>query len=364
MEKVRVGMIGCGGIATGKHMAALRKQHRRAEMVAFCDSMPEKAEKAAKEFGAEGAKIYSDYRRLLEDKTIDAVHICTPNRTHAEISVAAMEAGKHVMCEKPMAKTAAEARKMAEAAKRTGMKLAIGYQNRYTPEVWTMKRAADSGEFGEIYYAKAHALRRRAVPTWGVFLSEYEQGGGPLIDIGTHALDMTLWVMNNYKPKMVVGSVYKKLGDQTETGNAWGDWNPAEYTVEDSAFGFIQMENGATVSLESSWALNVADPMEARTTICGTLGGADMLDGLRFNKVQYGYPTLTKFAVGPDGAEFYDGKGETPADKECRLWLDAILEDKEVIAKPEEALVVSEILEAIYVSGKTGKPVYFGKENI
>lgn len=358
MEKLRVGIIGCGGIANGKHMPALSKQDR-AVMVAFCDIVQERAAEAAKNFGEEGAKVYTDYRALLEDKSIDVVHVCTPNRSHAEISIAAMEAGKHVMCEKPMAKTAAEARQMAEAAKRTGKKLAIGYQNRCTPEVWTMKRAADAGEFGEIYYAKAHAVRRRAVPTWGVFLNEYEQGGGPLIDIGTHALDMTLWVMNNYKPKMVMGSVFKKLGDQTETGNAWGDWDPKEYTVEDSAFGFIKMENGATISLESSWALNIADPMEARTTVCGTLGGADMLDGLRFNKVQYGYQTITKFAMGPGGVAFYDGASETAADKDCRLWLDAVLEDKEVIVKPEQALVISEILEAIYLSGKTGKPIYF-----
>ncbi len=361
MEKLRVGIIGCGGIANGKHMPALAKQEK-AEMVAFCDILPEKAEEAAAKYGTKDAKVYSDYRALLEDKTIDVVHVCTPNRSHAEISIAAMEAGKHVMCEKPMAKTAAEARLMTEAAKRTGKKLSIGYQNRFTPEVWTMKRAADAGEFGEIYYAKAHAVRRRAVPTWGVFLNEYEQGGGPLIDIGTHALDMTLWVMNNYKPKMVMGSVFKKLGDQTETANAWGDWDPKEYTVEDSAFGFIKMENGATISLESSWALNIADPMEARTTVCGTLGGADMLDGLRFNKVQYGYQTITKFAMGAGGVAFYDGKSETPSDKDCRLWLEAILEDKEVIVKPEQAMVISEILEAIYISGKTGEPVYFGEE--
>lgn len=360
METIRVGIIGCGGIACGKHMPALSKD-KRAQIVAFCDILPEKAQKAAMEFGTRDKSVYTDYRALLEDKTIDAVHICTPNRSHAEITVAALEAGKHVLCEKPMAKTAQDARRMLDAAKKSGKKLSIGYQNRCTPEVWTMKRAADAGEFGEIYYAKAHALRRRAVPTWGVFLNEYEQGGGPLIDIGTHALDMTLWVMNNYKPEMVMGSVFKKLGDQTETGNAWGDWNPAEFTVEDSAFGFIRMENGATISLESSWALNIADPMEARTTVCGTKGGADMMDGLRFNRVQYGYQTITKFAMGAGGVAFYDGKQETAGDKECRLWLDALLEDKEPVVKPEEALVVSEILEAIYLSGKTGEPIYLNK---
>lgn len=360
METIQVGIIGCGGIANGKHMPALQKD-KRARMVAFCDILPEKAQKAATDFGTEDATVYTDYRALLEDKTIDAVHICTPNRSHAEIAIAALESGKHVLCEKPMAKTAQDARRMLDAAKKSGKKLSIGYQNRCTPEVWTMKRAAKAGEFGEIYYAKAHAVRRRAVPTWGVFLNEYEQGGGPLIDIGTHALDMTLWVMDNYKPAVVMGSVFKKLGDQTETGNAFGDWDPAAYTVEDSAFGFIRMENGATISLESSWALNIADPMEARTTICGTKGGADMMDGLRFNRVQYGYQTITKFAMGSGGVAFYDGKQETAGDRECRLWLDALLEDKEVVVKPEEALVISEILEAIYISGKTGEPVYFNK---
>lgn len=168
------------------------------------------------------------------------------------------------MCEKPMAKTAADAQKMLDAARKTGKKLTIGYQNRCRPDSLLMKKAVDAGALGDIYFAKAHAIRRRAVPTWGVFLNEYEQGGGPLIDIGTHALDLTLWMMDNYKPKAVLGSTFKKLGNQTETGNAWGDWDPKEFTVEDSAFGFVTMENGATIILESSWALNTLDVREAR----------------------------------------------------------------------------------------------------
>ena len=219
---VKIGIIGCGGIANSKHMPALSKLED-VQMVAFCDIIEERAAKAAKEFGTPDARVYTDYKELLKEKNIDVVHVLTPNREHSFITVESLEAGKHVMCEKPMAKTTKEAQAMLDAAKRTGKKLTIGYQNRYRPDSWYLKQACDNGELGEIYFAKAHALRRRAVPTWGVFLNEYEQGGGPLIDIGTHALDLTLWMMDNYRPKMVVGSVYKKLGQQTQSGNAWGD---------------------------------------------------------------------------------------------------------------------------------------------
>ena len=357
-KKLRIGIIGCGGIANQKHMPSLAKASEKASMVAFCDIVEERAAKAAKVYGAEGAKVYTRYQDLLADTTLDAVHVCTPNRSHSEITVAALEAGKNVLCEKPMAKTAAEARRMVEAAERTGKKLCIGYQNRYRPDSRLLKKAVERGDLGDIYYAKAHAVRRRAVPTWGVFLNEYEQGGGPLIDIGTHALDLTLWTMNNYEPKSVMGTVFHKMADQTDTGNAWGDWDPKTFTVEDSAFGYITMKNGALILLEASWALNTLDVKEARTTLCGTLGGADMEDGLRINKADLGVLTTIKPAQGK-GVDFYDNAALSPAELEASLWLDALLNDTDVMVKPRQALVVTEILEAIYESARTGKPVVF-----
>ena len=357
-KELKVGIIGCGGIANSKHMPSLAKL-KNVKMVAFCDIILERAEKAAKEFGTSDAKVYKNYQELLKDTSIDVIHICTPNKSHADITVAALEANKHVMCEKPMAKTAKEARRMLEAAKCTDKKLTIGYQNRFREDSEYLHQACKRGDLGEIYFAKAHALRRRAVPTWGVFLNEEEQGGGPLIDIGTHALDLTLWMMGNYKPKTVMGNVYHKLGDQKNTANAWGDWNSEEFTVEDSAFGFITMENGATIILESSWALNTLDIGEAQTTLCGTKAGADMKQGLRINGVEFNKTYVKKPQFGADGVDFYDGYSETPADKEARMWIDAILKDIDPIVKPEEALVVTEILEAIYESAKTGKAVEF-----
>src|SRR5690625_3867780 len=262
-EKLKVGIVGCGGIANGKHLPSLRKLEQ-IELVAFCDIVLDRAEKAAKEYGDDQSLVVEDYRELLKDASIDVVHVLTPNSSHAEISIAALEAGKHVMCEKPMAKTTEEARAMVEAAERTGKKLTIGYDNRYRADSLHLNKLVRQGDLGEIYFAKAHAIRRRAVPTWGVFLNEEEQGGGPLIDIGTHALDLTLWMMDNYKPKAVLGSVYHKLSDIENAANAFGPWDPEEFTVEDSAFGFVKMENGATIVLESSWPLNTLDVDEAK----------------------------------------------------------------------------------------------------
>lgn len=357
-KKLKVGIIGCGGIANGKHMPSLSKLDM-VEMVAFCDIVEEKAIKAAKDFGTEDAKVYTDYKELLKDNSIDVIHVCTPNKSHSFITVDALYSGKHVMCEKPMAKTSEDAKKMIEAAKETGKKLTIGYQNRFRADSQYLHKACESGQLGEVYFAKAHAIRRRAVPTWGVFLNEEEQGGGPLIDIGTHALDLTLWMMNNYKPKYVVGNTYHKLSSKENAANAWGAWDPKKFTVEDSAFGFITMENGATIVLESSWALNSLDIKEAKTTLCGTEGGADMEDGLRLNGENFGKLYATKVDTVTGGVDFYDGNAEKPEEMEARLWIESILNDTQPVVRPEEALVVTQILEAIYESSKTGKPIYF-----
>ncbi len=358
---IKVGIIGCGGIANGKHMPSLKKVED-CEMVAFCDIIPERAEKAAKEFGTPDAKVYTDYKELLKDPEIEVVHVCTPNRAHSFITVDALEAGKHVMCEKPMAINSAEAKKMLDAAKRTGKKLSIGYQSRFRDDSQYMKAEAEAGTFGDIYYAKATALRRRAVPTWGVFLNEYEQGGGPLIDIGTHALDLTLWIMNNYKPKYCVGTTYHKLNKDTEQGNAWGNWDPDKFTVEDSAFGFVVMENGATIVLESAWALNTLDVREAVTSVCGTLAGADMNNGLRINGIRHGRQYVLEPSFKAGGVAFNDGKkGDSMADREERLWIDAVRNNTEPVTLPEQAYCVTRILEGIYESAKTGEIYYFDR---
>lgn len=360
-ETVNIGMIGCGGIAMGKHLPSLQKM-AAVRLTAFFDIDEPRAQSAAEQFGVEGAKVYASYQELLADPNIDAVHILTPNSTHAEITVSALEAGKHVMCEKPMAKTSEEARLMVEAAKRTGKKLTIGYQNRFRPDSQHLHALCERGDLGEIYFAKGLAIRRRAVPTWGVFLDEEKQGGGPLIDIGTHALDLTLWMMNNYKPKVVLGSAYHKLGSQPNSTNAWGPWDPDKFTVEDSAFGFIVMENGATIVLESSWALNTLQVGEAKTLLCGTKAGADMLDGLRINGEEFGKLYAKQVQLGGDGVDFYDGSRElSAADLEATQWIECLLNDTNPVVKPEEALVVTEILEAIYESSKTGQAIYFGK---
>jgi predicted dehydrogenase len=281
----------------------------------------------------------------LKDSSIEVIHVCTPNDSHAEISIESLESGKHVMCEKPMAKTAADARRMLEASMRTGNKLTIGYNNRFRADSRYLKEICEAGELGEIYFAKAHAIRRRAVPTWGVFLDEEKQGGGPLIDIGTHALDLTLWAMNNYEPKVVLGRTHHKLSQTKNAANAFGSWNPEEFTVEDSAFAMIQMKNGASIVLETSWALNMLDEKEAKCTLCGTLGGADMEEGLRLNGEKNSRLYTNSVELNTGEVAFFKGEAESDVELEARLWIEAVVNDTDPIA--------------IYKSSKTGEAIYF-----
>lgn len=360
MRIVKVGIIGCGMIAGGKHMPSLSKLDN-VKMAAFCDLKIERAEEAAKKYGVPGAKVYTNYKDLLAMEDIEVVHVLTPNSSHAPISIDALESGKHVMCEKPMAITGAEAKAMYEAHLRTGKKLTIGYQNRSSARNQLLKKMIADGELGEIYFAKAVATRRRGVPTWGVFLDKEKQGGGPMIDIGTHSLDLTLSLMNNYEPESVVGSVFHKLKHTENAANEWGSWDPDKFEVEDSAFGYVKFKNGATVIIESSWALNIAE--SGAGLLCGTKGGADFVNNeLRINGERDGSLYLNKINVNPNARQLFRGEQMTDFEYEAKQWIHSIVNDTDPLVKPREAMIVSQILEAVYISADTGKPVYFEKE--
>ena len=354
--KLQIGIIGCGGIANQKHFPALSRLGDLCESVAFCDIIRERAEKAAQSFGTKDGKVYENYKELLNDPKIDVIHVLTPNATHCPITVDALDAGKHVLCEKPMSHSTKDAKLMVEAAKHSNKKFTIGYQNRFRKEIQTLHKACEAGRFGDIYFAKAHAVRRRAVPTWGVFTNKALQGGGALIDIGTHALDLTLWLMNNYKPKSVMGSVFYKMAEQTE-GNLFGPWDPKTFDVEDSAFGFIKMENGATIFLEAAWALNVSESREASATLCGTLAGAEVKSGMSYSNGGELIISTAEFgelydehlaATGP--VAYFNGPHAEVGFIEAKQWLLSIINDAEPLVKPEQAFIVTQILDAIYQS--------------
>ena len=367
MGKLKIGVVGCGGIANQKHFPAMKANSDLCEIVAFCDIIKERAEKGAAEFGAEGARVYEDFRDLLADEEVEVVHVLTPNVAHCPITVAAFEAGKHVYCEKPMAHNTIDAKQMIDAWRKSGKHFTIGYQNRFRSEVQNLKKACEAGDLGEIYYGKAHAVRRRAVPTWGVFPDKSKQGGGPLIDIGTHALDLTLWMMDNYEPASVSGSVFYKLGglQQATEGNLFGPWDPETFEVEDSARGFIKMKNGTTITLEAAWAINMSESREASTTLCGTKAGAEIYSGMSYQQDQLVYnrgrngQLMDEKLAGGGAIAYFEGGASQPGVIDNRQWLESIINGTDPVVKPEQAFVVTQILEAIYESAETGKEVVF-----
>ena len=364
---LKIGFIGCGGIANQKHFPGMQ-QEEGVELVAFCDIVKERAEKGAKEYGVTGAKVYTDYKELLADASIDAVHVLTPNVSHCEITVAALEAGKHVLCEKPMAATTSDAQKMLDARDKTGKLLTIGYQYRHLHENAVAKKVIDDGWLGDVYYAEACYVRRRGVPTWGVFMDKEKQGGGPLIDIGTHALDLTLFLMNNYDVDYVVGTSFEKLGrllDPDQQGQtSWfqgmpDPWNNKTYEVEDFAVGYIKMKNGAVIHLKASWALNMVTK-PGMALLCGTKGGLDTYDDrVRLNHVVGGQQAVTM--VGEKVTPFIPGfsAGQAPPSKEAQIWVKALKGEGDLFVTADQAFVVTKVLDAIYESSRTGKAVHF-----
>jgi len=225
--------------------------------------------------------VYTDYRDMFEREKLDAVVICTPNKFHAPASIAALDAGLHVLCEKPMALDPVEARAMVAAAERNGKILSIAFHYRHMAPVRAARRVVDSGELGNVYMARVYALRRRGIPSWGTFVQKHIQGGGAMIDFGVHLLDTALWLMGNPQPIEVCASISQHLGKAPNV-NPWGQWNYHEFTVEDQAAAFIRFANGASMLLECSWALNIPESHE-NISLSGTTAGLDVFP-LKVNK--------------------------------------------------------------------------------
>ena len=199
MDKIRIGLVGCGGVAFWAHIPALKQFGDAIEVVAVCDLIKERAENAAREFGA--SHIFTDYNDLVTLNEVDVVDICTPNYIHSEIAVKALENGKHVFCEKPDAITVPQVTAMKTAAEQSGKHLMVMRNNRFVAESQYAKKFIESGKCGEIYAGRCGWIRRRGIPGKGGWFTTKElSGGGPLIDLGVHMLDLAIWMMGNPHP--------------------------------------------------------------------------------------------------------------------------------------------------------------------
>ncbi|MBX4147027.1 Gfo/Idh/MocA family oxidoreductase [Paenibacillus sp. FSL W7-1279] len=274
MKSINVGVIGTGSISA-MHLQSYEK-HANANLLAVCDLNEERAQRAAEKYGA--TKVYTDYNELLADPEIDAVSICTWNNTHAEISIAALNAGKHVLVEKPLCRTVEEALQVQEAVKSSGKLLQVGFVRRYDPNAQMLREFADKGEFGDIYFAKASSVRRLGNP--GGWFSDIERsGGGPLIDIGVHVIDLCWYMMGRPKPVSVSANTYRKLGNRSNVRNLSfykaADYDAEKNTVEDMANAMIRFENGASLLVDVSFTLHSKENLQS-VKLYGDKGGFEI----------------------------------------------------------------------------------------
>lgn len=345
MKTFNVGIIGTGGIANGAHIPALEKQPD-VKIVALCDINEEALKNTAEKCGIDKDHQFADYNKLLEMNDLDAVHICTPNDTHMDPTIQALKAGKHVICEKPIGRNPEEGQKMVDAAAKSGKKFMVAQCWRWNPDVQALKRFIDAGELGDVFMARVWAMRRRGIPGWGVFINKEKQGGGPLIDIGVHILDFTMYLLGNPKPIAASGKTYTNIGKEPGHVGNLGEWDWKNYTVEDYAAGFVRLDNGASLVIESSFAANIKED-KFTTTFLGTKGGAQT-GPLEIYGEQHG--VLTNMTpTGMKQANIYEG--------EVRAFYDAIRDDTEVPVTGEQALNVIKIIDGIYRSSDAGKEV-------
>jgi predicted dehydrogenase len=348
--RLRVGVIGLG--IGRKHILGWR-EHPDVDVVAVADTDAKRLARIGDEFGIEGR--YASAQAMLKAERLDVVSVCTPNKFHCELTIAAFEAGCHVLCEKPMAMNAAEGREMLAAAQRTGKRLMINFSYRFSAQSRALKAQVDAGVFGEFYFGRTMWHRRRGMPGFGGwFGTRALAGGGPLIDLGVHRLDLALWLMGYPKPVWVMGSTYDPIASELATRAG------KTFDVEDLAAALIRFDNGATLAVEASWASNIQEAELMETRLLGTRAG------LLQKNLDEGYTFDAHIFIEQNGAQF-DMHLNPPADDAHSAmyeYAEAILCDVPHPASGEEGLIVMEILDAIYASAAVGEPIQVSKRAV
>ena len=346
-KKFRVAFIGCGGISH-THMAALSEMPD-VEVDAGVDILPERLKVFGDRWGV--TAHYADWKKMLREVQPDGVSVCTPNGVHMAPTIDALNAGAHVLCEKPMAMNPAECEKMIAASKKADRKLVIGFQYRYHPNTQYLKRARDNGEFGDVMFVKCQALRRRGIPNWGVFGQKKLQGGGPMIDIGVHCIEMAHYVMGSPKPVAASGNTWTYLGDKpSKTVCPWPGWDHKTYTVEDLAIGQIRFENGAILQIEASFVAHIEKDVW-NFSLMGTKGGGQWDPPMLFADKN---DTMVNVAPNYVGA---DTSFEGLFNHKLRNWVDGCVKGTPLEAPAEAGLAVQKMLDGVYRSAAAGKEV-------
>ncbi|WP_168123845.1 Gfo/Idh/MocA family oxidoreductase [Paenibacillus sp. HB172176] len=351
-ESLKFGIVGAGNIFKSAHLPHIMAAEDMS-IVAICDINEERAKTLAEEHGI--PHVFTDYNEMLEKcPEINALDICTPNLYHSKVAVAGLKAGKHVFCEKPDAVNPEEAQKMADAAIESGKMLMVMRNNRFTPASQYLKRYIEEGHMGDIYTGRCGWVRRRGIPGKGGWFTNKElSGGGPLIDLGVHFIDLAIWLMGNPKPIAVSGATYSKFADNELSDSIHSKFGEKQadgvYDVEDLATGFIRFDNGATLQIEFSWASNVETGMNF-VELRGTKAGSSIRNSeLEIYSETAGQlvdikPVLRKDSVGGHGRNILH-------------FADCVLRGESPIFEPEQGVNMVKILTAIYESAETGREV-------
>ena len=348
MSRLGVAVVGAGSIATA-HLDAYARQPDTT-LVLVVDRHPERAAALAARYGI--ASSSGSFEDALADDRVQAISLCTANESHAELAVAALEAGRHVLVEKPLATSVAGARAVQEAARRSGAVVQVGFVRRFSGNVVTLKRFVDAGDLGEIYYARASNLRRAGHPG-GWYGARDRSGGGPLIDIGSHVLDLCWYLMGRPEPVTVSGNTYARLGERADLGprRYRATERGADSTVEDLANASIRFANGASLLLDASYSLHApADRLSV--SIHGDRGGADVEPELRLATERHG--TMLNLVPQIDHLSFDLDEGFRG---EVDNFVRACLGREPVLAPVQDGVQVTRMVAAVYASAAAGREV-------